>query len=127
MASFAFCRVEGHGHYSSLVDANCRQNSADPESVDQPLLARHALRDFSRPGHFAHTARYAHVRDTLRFHRSPTAHSHKRWQKPNNRTGTAFGCRVLSDCHEDAQGAWSTGDNSYDAERNRKLDSVRTG
>ncbi len=65
MASSAFCRVEGHDDDSSHVDADCRQNSADPESVDESLMARHALRDLSRTDHFAHTARYAHVRDTL--------------------------------------------------------------
>ncbi len=40
------------------------------ESVAEPLLARHALRDGARAHHVADSVRRAHVPDRLRLHRA---------------------------------------------------------
>ena len=65
MASAAFCRVERYRHHAAHVDANRWQDSPDAQSMDKPLLARHALRYSTRPNDFAYPPRFAHFRDTV--------------------------------------------------------------
>src|SRR2546429_2065756 len=124
MASSALCRVERYGHYSAHVDANRRQNSTHTQSMDEPLLARHALRDFSRPNDFTYPAWFAHFRDTVRFHRSPTAHRQERWRAANHCTQTAISCRILPDRDEDIERSRTACNHQHYAERDRKSDPV---
>ena len=65
MASAAFRRVERYRDHAAHVDADCRQDSTDAQSMDEPLLARHALRYITRPNDFTYPARFADFRDTV--------------------------------------------------------------
>lgn len=53
MAGFAVYRVARDRDHAAYVDADRRQNSVDAESMDQPLMARHPLRDLSWANDFA--------------------------------------------------------------------------
>ena len=74
MAASAICRVAGYRDDAAHVDADRRQNSTGADSVDEPLLARHALRHVAWPNDFADPARHIDIRNPFRFHRSRIAH-----------------------------------------------------
>ena len=65
MASAAFRRVERYRDHAAHVDPDYRQDSTDAKSMDEPLLARRALRYSTRPNDFAYPPRFAHFRDTV--------------------------------------------------------------
>src|SRR5207249_5368614 len=75
LAGFAFRGVERHRDHSAHVDTDRRQNSPDAHSMDEPLLARHALSDLTRPDDFADPAWIRYFRDLFRFYRPQSSHS----------------------------------------------------
>ena len=53
------------GNNGLHVDADCGQNSLDADSVDQPVVARDALRNFAWSNDLSDSARRTHVRNHL--------------------------------------------------------------
>ena len=70
MARPAVRAVEGNRDHAAYVDSDRGKNTFDPNSVDQPFVARDSLRYDTRVDHFANPARRIDVRNRLRFHRS---------------------------------------------------------
>ena len=73
MARPPLCGLEGHLRHAAPVVPDRRQDPAGPDAVDQPLVARHALRHGARPDHLADPVRRARVSDRFRLHRSRAA------------------------------------------------------
>jgi hypothetical protein len=69
---------------------------ADPtaQSMDEPLLARHAVCHFTRPDDFT-IPHGSHTFEIRLISRSPTAHRQKRRRATNHFTKTAIRCRIL--------------------------------
>src|SRR5205085_8996162 len=76
MARTSVCRMERHLHNVANVDAGRRQDPHGEDAADQPLVARHAVRDLARPRYLADSRRRAHVRDRLRLSRAPADDRH---------------------------------------------------
>ena len=73
------------------VDPDRRQDTPDARTVAQPLLARPALCDRTRPDHLADAHRKPGVPDRFRLHRPPALGEHQRCPPdhagPQNRGG----------------------------------------
>src|SRR5262245_3734279 len=63
MAESAARSMEGYLRDAASLVADRREDSADAQSVAQPLVARDALRDRARPDDFSDVGRRAHVPD----------------------------------------------------------------
>ena len=65
MAGFALFRMAGYRDDTAHVDADRGKNSPDAKSMDEPFMARDALRNFARPNDLSDSARHSYVRHQL--------------------------------------------------------------
>src|SRR5437588_9867564 len=67
-----------HARHAPHVDTDRRQDSAEADAARQSLVERTAVCLGARAQDLANDLRRSHLRDRIRFHRSPTAYRMQR-------------------------------------------------